>query len=135
MTETEIAYQLIEIINIMWSMQQWWASVSIAVLVVAHVAGARFPVPIALLIIALYTAYSAYMFYLLGVNSRVLMAYAADMQALEVQGTAIAAGSRELARDVDGSTPFAMPVLVGTYLAAVGYLLYQVRRGRLERAS
>ncbi len=57
MNEAELSYHLSMVLDRIWSMQQWWASVSIGVLIMAHLATSRLNLFLVILSLALYLAH------------------------------------------------------------------------------
>ncbi len=78
MTEAEISYQLSEYLNRIWDMQQWWASISIGVLVMAHLASRPLNLLLVAISLGLYTSYTLYMWQMSGENLETILAPATD---------------------------------------------------------
>ena len=58
MTEAELLMFATEAIDRLWSLMQWWASISFGLLVVAHIDSSRIGAYLAVLVPLLYTCFS-----------------------------------------------------------------------------
>ena len=130
MTEAELNFQVSEVFNRLWVIQQWWASVSFGVLIFAHVTGKKISIYIVSGVILLYTAYSAYMLGMLFSNSDVYQGYLHDLELLAQSGVNLTTGTNKLLNQSGNVRYLAPIVFYGTYLATVGYLIYQYILGR-----
>ena len=130
MTEAEIIYQASEYLDRVWSMQQWWASISIGVLVMAHLASARLNLFLIVISLGLYTAYSLYMVQMAGENYDTIFALASDLELLIASGEAMTSAAVELA-DIPNTSPVLYFVTFGgTYLSVVSYVVYSYWKSR-----
>ena len=124
MTKADIAFQVTEYLNRIWDMQQWWASISIGVLIMAHLASSRLNLLLLLMSLGLYTSYTLYMTQMLGENYETILALIADLELLVASQAAPSHASRELLAMRD-TCPLAYYVTFGgTFLCVVAYLLY-----------
>jgi len=130
MTEAELSFQVSEVFNRLWVIQQWWASISFGVLVFAHVTGKKISIYIVSGVILLYTAYSAYMLEMLFSNSNVYLGYLHDLELLAQSGVNLSTGTNKLFNQPENIRYLAPIVFYGTYSATVGYLIYQYILGR-----
>lgn len=123
-TEADITYQISEILNRMWDLQQWWASVSFGVLAAAYFVGKKINGALLSILLLLYTIYSVYMWDLLSLNVKVLSAYVSDLQAISDSGVELSIGTQaHLIQPRLGR--FLAPVaLIGTYVSVMCYSLY-----------
>lgn len=124
MTEADITYQISEILNRLWDLQQWWASVSFGVLVVAYLVGKKMNGILMSILLLLYAVYSVYMWDLLGVNVNVFWAYVGDLQKLSDSGVELSAGSKAYLIPVGIGGYLAPAALLGTFVSVVFYTLY-----------
>ena len=130
MTEAEIIEQISEIIDRLWVIQQWWASVSFGVLIIAHVASEKLNGFTVALILFLYTVYSVYVNEILGLSSDVLASFIADLEGLAESGSLVTEGAAAYIKQPRYS-PILVPIaLYGTYVSAVAYLVFGYFRGR-----
>lgn len=125
MTEAEIVYQISETYNRVWSIQQWWASVSFGLLIVAHVASDRLNGLLVALMSILYTVFSVYLYTTMATNGDVASAFVKDLEVLEKSGVSLAQGSSAYTQNWKSSSAVLVLVtLGGTYLAANAYLIF-----------
>lgn len=124
MTEADITYQISEILNRLWDLQQWWASVSFGVLIVAYLAGEKLSGILVSILLLLYTVYSVYMWELLGVNSNAFLAYLSDLQYLSDSGVKLSAGAKAYLLPLRISSFLAPAALLGTFFSVFIYTLY-----------
>lgn len=124
MNEADITYQISEILNRMWDLQQWWASVSFGVLVVAYLVGRKLNGILLCILLLLYTVYSVYMWDLLGVNVNVFLAYVEDLQTLSDSGVELSSGAKAYLLPTEIGAFLAPVALLGTFASVVFYTLY-----------
>lgn len=124
MIEADITYQISEILNRLWDLQQWWASVSFGVLVVAYLVGKKMGGILVCILLLLYTIYSVYMWDLLGMNVKVFLAYTSDLQKLSDSGVELSAGAKAYLLPARLGAFLAPTALLGTYISVVCYTLY-----------
>ena len=135
MTEADITYQISEILNRLWDLQQWWASVSFGVLVVAYLVGKKMNGILMSILLLLYAVYSVYMWDLLGVNVNVFWAYVGDLQKLSDSGVELSAGSKAYLIPVGIGGYLAPAALLGTFVSVVFYTLYVFFRREVHEAA
>ena len=125
MSEAEIAYQLSEIYNRVWSIQQWWASISIGLLILAHLASEKLNLFLVLFIMALYSSFSLYVFNILGRNWNTITHYIQDLQSLVDAGQKLSSGTLTfLEPQSEIITTVIIIVLIATFMGCNAYLVY-----------
>jgi hypothetical protein len=130
MTEAEIAYQVSEYLNRVWSMQQWWASISIGVLVMAHLASAKLNLLLVCISLALYTSYTLYMQQMSLENVETLFALLRDLEVLVDSGKVSSNNAEELLKILATSPVLFYLTFGGTYLCVVSYVIYSYVKTR-----
>ena len=135
MSEAEITFQISEILNRLWVMQQWWASVSIGVLVMAHLASSRLNLLLIIISLSLYTSYTLYMHQMSAENVKDMQALAGDMQALIDSGVAQSNTALRQVQTVNADVRLYRVTFLGTYLCVVIYLIYSYTRSRKSRSA
>ena len=135
MNEADITNQISEVLNRIWLMQQWWASVSFGVLIVAHVAGRKLGGLLIFVILFLYTVYSIYMWDLLGINAGIANGFVSDLENMSSSGATLTGGGSAYITTMNQRLSyFLVPLaLFGTYFSATGYLIYSYFKGRDHR--
>jgi hypothetical protein len=93
MTEAELIFQIAELIDRLWNLQQWWASISFGVLIVAHIGSNQLNIFLVAVILFLYTIYSVFMLDLLGHNFDIYIAFVADLQRMSDSGIELTSGA------------------------------------------
>ncbi len=130
MSEAEISYQISEYLNRLWTLQQWWASISIGVLVMAHLASKRLNLFFVLISLGLYTSYTLYMLQMSRANIQTVWALAADLEAL-IQSDVVNSNNAHNMVSIRYSNPFLYFLTFGgTYLSVCAYLIYCYFKGR-----
>lgn len=133
MKEAEISYQISECLNRIWAIQQWWASVSIGVLIMAQLAMWRLNLFFILISLGLYTSYTLYILQMLRGNLHTVNALADDLEALVKIGVVNSNNASEMISVMD-SNPFLFYLTFGgTYLSICSYLIYNYRKARSDR--
>lgn len=132
MNEADLIYQLSIVLDRIWSMQQWWASVSIGVLVMAHLASSRLNLFLIILSLALYSLYTFFMYSMLLENVGLLSALARDLQALIDSGVANSHVAKEQADIMNDGSGLFVATYAGTYVSVMAYLLYSYMRARRD---
>jgi len=134
MTEAELAYQLSEIIDRTWSMQQWWASISFGVLIIAHVASDRLNLLLVAIILGLYAAFTFYMGNILQIQLGEMAAIFLDIEALIESGATSSALSNHYAKQFVGDSISSYWSFVlsfgGTFACVNVYLIYSYVKAR-----
>ena len=113
-------------------MMQWWASISLAVMVVAHFVGDKLRLPFVLGILILYSGFTFMIQLLLAGRAEDLAGIVAALIALD---TLTQAGQARA--DTEGSALLFITLIFsywGTYLAAVSYLLWRFVIANRQRA-
>ncbi|RLQ22582.1 hypothetical protein DWB85_06240 [Seongchinamella sediminis] len=134
MTEAEISFQISEYLNRIWTLQQWWASISIGVLVMAHLASKRLNLFLVLISLGLYTSYTLYMAQMSRVNIETVWALATDLEALIQSGAVNSNNARNIV-----AVKYSNPLLYyltfpGTYLSVCAYLIYCYCKDRGDKS-
>ena len=124
MPEVDITYQISEILNRLWDLQQCWASVSFGVLVVAYLVGKQMNGILVCILLLLYAVYSVYMWDLLAVHAKVFLAYIGDLQKLSDLGVELSAGANAYLLPPALGVFLAPAALQGTFFSVVCYTLY-----------
>ena len=104
---------------------QWWASISFAVMVVGHFAGDKLKWPLVAGMLILYTGFTLLIWLLLMQRGTDL---AAMFQQLQSFGDLTLVGMTKLGFADSGQIGYVLTAFLsfwGTYLAAVGYLLWR----------
>jgi hypothetical protein len=131
MSEAEIAYQLSEIYNKVWSIQQWWASISIGLLILAHLASEKLNLFLVLFIMALYSSFSLYVFIILARNWNTITHYIQDLQGLVDAGHKLSLGTLTyLEPQSEIVTALILIVLICTFMGCNAYLVYSFLKNR-----
>jgi hypothetical protein len=130
MTEAEISYQMSEYLDRLWTLQQWWASISIGVLIMAHLATARLNLFLVLISLALYTSYTVYIVQMLRDNIFTIYALAADLEALVQSGIVNSNNANEMMSIMDNNPFLFYLTFGGTYLSVCSYLIYSYFRSQ-----
>lgn len=133
MTESEIVYQISEILNRLWVIQQWWASVSFGVLIVAHLASKQLNGVLVSALLFLYSVYSFYMWDLLGINAGILNGFVNDLQQMSESGHTLTSGGNAYILERRLSYFLVPLTLFGTYFCTAGYLVYGYFKGKSSR--
>ena len=130
MSEAEITYQISEYLNRIWMMQQWWASISIGVLVMAHLASSRLNLLLVSISLGLYTAYTLYMLQMSGENYDSVVALARDLQLLLDSGAVQSYSARDQIEIMDANPALYYVTFGGTYISVAAYLIYSYFKAR-----
>ena len=124
MSEAEISYQISEYLNRLWAMQQWWASISIGVLVMAHIASTKLNLFLVWISFGLYTSYTLYMYQMSGENYQTIVALASDLQNLVDSGIVKSSNAARQIKIMKADPTLYVVTFGGTYLSVVSYLIY-----------
>lgn len=124
MSEADITYQISEILNRMWDLQQWWASISFGVLVAAYLVGKHLNGFLITILLLLYSAYSLYMWDLIGANADVYLAFVEDLEGMFESGVALSSGAKTYLSPPTMSYFLVPIVLIGTYISVITYTVY-----------
>ena len=137
MTEAEITYQLSELFNRWWVINQWWVSISFGLLVVAYFAADRLNYVLITIILVLYSAFSLWMWALVTFNETIMAGFDADLAALQSAGSLSSQGAEMfIAQDVLARFSFwGLLARYGTFASVILYVTYsgiQARRKSSE---
>lgn len=130
MSEAEITYQISEILNRVWAMQQWWASISVGVLIMAHLAANKLNFFLLIISLSLYTAYTIYMYQMMGVNYGTIVDLLADLEVLVNSGSVVSNTAVGLLKVPQASAVLFFITYVGTYVGVMSYLIYSYVKAR-----
>jgi hypothetical protein len=133
MTEAEIAYQVSEYLDRVWSMQQWWASVSIGVLVMAHLASDKLNLFLVGISLALYTTYTLYMQQMSRENVETVFALLRDLEVLVDSGEVSSNNAEELLEILTINPLLFILTFGGTYVCVASYVIYSYIKIRGHR--
>lgn len=133
MTEAEIAFQVSEYLDRVWSMQQWWASVSIGVLVMAHLAAEKLNLFLVCISLALYTTYTLYMQQMSRENVETVFALLRDLEVLVDSGKVSSNNAEELLEILTINPVLFILTFGGTYICVVSYVIYSYVKMRSYR--
>ena len=130
MTEAEIAYMVSEYLDRVWSMQQWWASVSIGVLVMAHLASDKLNLLLVCISLGLYTTYTLYMQQMSHENIETVFALLRDLEVLVDSGKVSSNNAEELLNILAINPALFILTFGGTYICVVSYVIYSYVKTR-----
>ena len=119
-----------EYLDRLWTLQQWWASISIGVLIMAHLATARLNLFLVLISLGLYTSYTAFVLQMLRENTETIAALALDLKALIQSGVANSKNATVLISTMDANPFLFYLTFGGTYLGVCSYLIYSYFKSR-----
>jgi hypothetical protein len=132
MTEAEITLQISEYLNRIWVLQQWWASISIGVLIMAHLAAARLNPLLLVISLGLYTSYTLYMAQMAADNVQSVFALARDLQVMIDAGEVSSYNAHEQVDIINANPVLYYVTFIGTYVSVIAYLVYSYLRVRRE---
>lgn len=136
MSEAEIVHQLSEIFNRVWSMQQWWGSISIGVLILAHIAADRLNAFLVAFVVAVYSAFSFYVWRLMARNWNTINHYLRDLQALADAGERLSSGTLTYMEPQSPVVMILVPVtLIAVFAGCNAYLLYRYWKCRRQSTA
>ncbi|MDX1736412.1 MAG: hypothetical protein R3228_18690, partial [Halioglobus sp.] len=129
--EAELLYHLSECINRIWSLLQWWASISFGLLLVAHFASDRLNTYLVILLSLLYLGFTGVMLQIVGKNYGIAESVYADLERLLDENGALSSTAIYWLDNRTPSIEYLLPMtLGGTFLGVLGYLLYSYWRSR-----
>ena len=134
MSEYELLTLLSETQNSIVGLLQWWASISLALMVVGHFAGDKLTWPLVISILTLYTGFTILIWLLNQQRGADLENLFRELQSLE---TLTQVGSAKANSESENPIAFVVAGLLsylGTYLAAVAYLLWRFITARKHRS-
>ncbi|MBT5030864.1 MAG: hypothetical protein HOM55_01055 [Proteobacteria bacterium] len=126
MTEADILYQLSELYNRYWAMNQWWASISFAIIALSHFASHKLNKILVSIIIVLYAAYSFWMQRYMHYNVLIIGGLFQDLEVLKDSGIVLSnAANQYLAVTNDALTLYFIRIATfGTFVCSNSYLIY-----------
>lgn len=122
MTEAELLSEYALRIDRIWSMAQWWASITFAVLLAAHLGVRTLNRPIVSIIILLYTTFTVFVFLTIRANAKNVIAVKDSLLELEELTVLGAQMTGE-----GGASYLALiwyAILALTYLSTIYYTFY-----------
>ena len=129
MTEAELLVEYATRVDRVWDIIQWWASVTFAVLLAAHVGARSLNKPIVFIVLLLYTLFSTFIAQILWVN---LLSQVAIREALAIQNELSLVGSTILQNQSAALGISMFLTLTLTYLCTMFYVVYCYRKARIE---
>ena len=125
-----------EALDRMWSLIQWWASISFGLLVIAHIAADRIGLYLAVLISMLYTGFSFAVLRIAGRNMGIAESVVGDLRALEAAGNDLTMTAQYWMQGAEPVTKIALPlIMVVTYIGVLGYFIYSYRSKQADGNS
>ena len=133
MTEAELLMIASEALDRMWSLMQWWASISFGLLLVAHIASSRIGTYLAVLVPVLYTCFSLGVVAIIGRNLGIVEAVYEDLRILQAGDIELSITAKYMVQGAGVVGSFAVPIaLVATYIGVLGYFVYCYRTERFS---
>lgn len=127
MSEAELVYQYGENANAIWSLLQWWVSVSFGVLALAHFTGKHINLAFLLGIASLYSVFSLILFLFVGTIVQIQAGVLSSLTQLGASEGISDTGSAVLAAagtwERTGTVPMIL-LYLGVSLATVCYPIY-----------
>ena len=130
MTEAEIVFQYSEYVNRVWSLLQWWGSVSLGLIALAHLASDRLNSILLFAILSLYTSYSILLMVMLSVNVTAMGLLIEDLTRLANEGVAIGNYASNLIEADTLGPILGLIVALGTYFSSMLYPIFALRQQR-----
>ena len=128
MSEAELLLLGSESLDRVWSLVQWWASISFGLLVIAHIAADRIGLFVAVLVSMLYTGFTLAVLRIAQRNMGIVESVIGDLRVLKTAGVELTMTAQYWMQGSDPVIKMAMPaVVVFTYLSVLGYFIYSYR--------
>ncbi len=126
MTEFEIILLINENANRLWTIMQFWASVSFGLIIVAHIAVKKLHLAMVLVLSFLYIGFSLFALSMLKLISGVSDGYLMDLEVIVQSGKDLShAGKILVSNNVDGGTLLLITMtFLGTFLSSITFLWY-----------
>ena len=125
MTEAELLMIASEALDRMWSLMQWWASVSFGLLVVAHIASHRIGAYLAILVPVLYTCFSFGVVAIIRRNLGIVESVYEDLGILQATDMELSVTAKYMMQGAGIVGSLAVPVaLIATYIGVIGYFVH-----------
>ena len=131
MTEYELLDVLQGQVDAMMSLMQWWAAMTLGLLIGVHVIGKELNVYMTGLLIALYVAFTAFINLIESAHGTRMQLLIASLGRLQDQGESLSDMSKAI---IDGGGPpavvtiFAAVGFFGLFVATIGYVIYRYRK-------
>jgi hypothetical protein len=131
MTEYEILDVLQGQVDTMVSLLQWWAGITLGLLVGVHVIGKELNVYMTSLLIALYIAFTAAISFIESAHGERMKLLTASLGRLQDQGVSLT--DMSVAVIHDGGPPAVVTIFTaigfwGLFVATIGYVIYRFRK-------
>jgi hypothetical protein len=124
-TEAELLVEFGSIVDRIWNILQWWASITFAVLLASHVGASSLNKPIVAIMLLLYTLFSLYAGEIVLTNTEMQNAIRA---ALELQRDSLSTlGQSVLIYDETALKIIGSATILTTYISTILYVLYCYR--------
>ncbi|MEP5570097.1 MAG: hypothetical protein ABJN62_19810 [Halioglobus sp.] len=131
MTEAELVMVASEAFDRVWSLLQWWASVSFGLLVVAHIASHRIGTYLAILVPVLYTCFSLGIVAIMRRNLGIVQSVYEDLGILQATDIELSVTAKYMMQGAGIVGDLALPIaLLATYVGVIGYFIYSYRTER-----
>lgn len=128
MSEAELLLLGSESLDRMWSLIQWWASISFGLLVIAHIAADRIGIYVAVLVSMLYTGFSFVVHRIAQRNMGIVESIVGDLRVLKTAGVDLTMTAQYWMQGTDPGVKIAMPaVIIFNYISILGYFIYSYR--------
>ena len=128
MSEAELLLLASESLDRMWSLIQWWASISFGILALTHIASDKLGTFLAILIPALYTGFSLGVLGVVQRNFGIVESVYQDLRLLQSEGVDLSGTAQYVMQGGENSIARALPLILAlTYFGVVGYFAYTYR--------
>ncbi|MGJ8692618.1 MAG: hypothetical protein ACSHW0_09060 [Thalassotalea sp.] len=126
MSEYEIVYMMSVHTDRIWTIMQFWASISFGLMVVAYIAAAKLTLPMISILTFLYIVFSLFILNMLKINGGISDGYIIDLNNLLNSQIAIKHGSQNLLEMNRNSHGFILIItaFIGTFISALFFLWY-----------
>ncbi len=126
MSEFEIVLMINEYTNRIWTIMQFWSSISFGLIIVAYAGSKKLSLSIVITITCLYIAFSFFVFNILKINGGMNNGYIIDLQNMIELGEVLAHGSKNLIEvNVNqNNLLLIVPVYLGTFFGSLTFLWY-----------
>ena len=133
MTEAELLMFASEAIDRLWSLLQWWASISFGLLLVAHIASSRIGAYLAVLVPLLYTCFSFGVVTMIRRNLGIVESVYKDLRVLQAADIELSITAEYMVQGSGIAGSLLIPLaLLATYIGVVGYFIYSYRAEKLD---
>lgn len=117
----------------MWSLIQWWASISFGLLVLANMAADRIGLYLTVLVSMLYTGFSFVVLQMAGRNMSIVESVFVDLRALKAAGNDLTLTAQYWMQGAEPATKKALSlIMLLTYIGVLGYFIYSYRNRQTD---